>query len=38
MFGVVFSDHIPTEYRKWVEMDNALYDAVAVGMWSRGAI
>jgi glutamate-1-semialdehyde 2,1-aminomutase len=38
MFGVVFNETIPTEYREWVNMDNELYDAVAVGMWSRGAM
>ncbi len=38
MFGVVFNETVPTEYREWVNMDNELYDAVAVGMWARGAM
>lgn len=38
MFSVVFSDTVPVEYRGWAEMDNELYDAVAAGMWLRGAM
>ncbi len=38
MFSVVFSETVPVEYRGWAQMDNALYDAVAAGMWERGAM
>lgn len=38
MFSVVFSETVPVEYRGWADMDNELYDAVAAGMWERGAM
>jgi glutamate-1-semialdehyde 2,1-aminomutase len=38
MFGVMFSDKAPTEYRDWANSDHDLYDAVAVGMHARGAM
>jgi glutamate-1-semialdehyde 2,1-aminomutase len=38
MFGIMFSDRIPTDYRGWADTDHELYDAVAVGMLARGAM
>ncbi len=38
MFGVMFTDKAPTEYRQWADTDHELYDAVAVGMHARGAM
>jgi glutamate-1-semialdehyde 2,1-aminomutase len=38
MFGIVFSEKVPTEYRDWANTDHALYDAIAVGMHARGAM
>ena len=38
MFGVMFTDRVPSEYRDWAETDHALYDAIAVGMRTRGAM
>jgi glutamate-1-semialdehyde 2,1-aminomutase len=38
MFGVMFTDKVPTEYRDWATSDHELYDAVAVGMHARGAM
>jgi glutamate-1-semialdehyde 2,1-aminomutase len=38
MFGVMFTDRMPTEYRDWARTDHELYDAVAVGMHARGAM
>jgi glutamate-1-semialdehyde 2,1-aminomutase len=38
MFGIVFSETVPTEYRDWANTDHELYDAIAVGMQSRGAM
>ena len=38
MFGIVFSETVPTEYRDWAATDHELYDAVAVGMMARGAM
>jgi len=38
MFGVVFSETVPTEYRDWADTDHELYDALAVGMQARGAM
>ncbi|MBA2373712.1 MAG: aspartate aminotransferase family protein [Chloroflexi bacterium] len=38
MFGIVFSEKVPTEYRDWANTDHALYDAIAVGMHPRGAM
>jgi glutamate-1-semialdehyde 2,1-aminomutase len=38
MFGVVFSETVPTEYRDWANTDHELYDAIAVGMHARGAM
>jgi glutamate-1-semialdehyde 2,1-aminomutase len=38
MFGIMFTDTAPTEYRDWARSDHALYDAVAVGMMARGAM
>lgn len=38
MFGIIFADKAPTEYRQWAETDHELYDAVAVGMHARGAM
>jgi glutamate-1-semialdehyde 2,1-aminomutase len=38
MFGIMFTDEIPTEYRDWAKSDHELYDAVALGMLARGAM
>ena len=38
MFGIMFTETAPTEYRDWARSDHALYDAVAVGMMARGAM
>ena len=38
MFGIMFTDQVPSEYRDWAATDHALYDAVAVGMHARGAM
>lgn len=38
MFGVMFTETVPTEYRDWAKSDHELYDAVAVGMHVRGAM
>lgn len=36
MFGVMFSERLPDDYRGWFHTDHALYDAVAVGMRRHG--
>src|SRR5262245_45998614 len=38
MFGIMFMDHVPTEYRDWASSDHELYDAIAIGMHARGAM
>ncbi len=38
MFGVMFIDKVPTEYRDWANSDHELYDALAVAMQPRGAM
>jgi glutamate-1-semialdehyde 2,1-aminomutase len=38
MFGVMFTDRTPTEYRDWATTDHELYDAIAIEMQSRGAM
>jgi glutamate-1-semialdehyde 2,1-aminomutase len=38
MFGVMFADKAPNEYRDWANSDHDLYDAVALGMHARGAM
>jgi glutamate-1-semialdehyde 2,1-aminomutase len=38
MFGIMFTDRAPTEYRDWATSDHDLYDAVAIGMHARGAM
>jgi len=38
MFGIMFTDEAPTEYRDWAKSDHELYDAVAMGMLVRGAM
>jgi glutamate-1-semialdehyde 2,1-aminomutase len=38
MFGVMFADRIPTDYRGWAATDHELYDAVAGAMIRRGAM
>src|SRR4029078_2282716 len=37
MFGIMFTEQAPTEYRDWAKSDHELYDAVAAGMLARGA-
>src|SRR6185369_5614825 len=38
MFGIMFTDEVPTEYRDWAKSDHELYDAVAIGMFAGGAM
>jgi glutamate-1-semialdehyde 2,1-aminomutase len=38
MFGVMFAERLPADYRGWADTDHDLYDAVATGMMSRGAM
>ena len=38
MFGIMFTEHVPYEYRDWAKSDHELYDAVAVGMQTRGVM
>lgn len=38
MFGVMFAEELPDDYRGWAATDHELYDSVAVGMFSRGAM
>ena len=38
MFGIVFSETVPTEYRDWADTDHELYDAIAIAMQARGAM
>jgi glutamate-1-semialdehyde 2,1-aminomutase len=38
MFGVMFAEELPSDYRGWASTDHELYDAVAVGMHARGAM
>jgi glutamate-1-semialdehyde 2,1-aminomutase len=38
MFGIVFSETVPTEYRDWANTDHELYDAIAINMQVRGAM
>jgi glutamate-1-semialdehyde 2,1-aminomutase len=38
MFGIMFTDTVPSEYRDWAETDHELYDAIAIGMHARGAM
>ncbi len=38
MFGIMFTEAAPTEYRDWASSDHDLYDAVAMGMHARGAM
>jgi glutamate-1-semialdehyde 2,1-aminomutase len=38
MFGIMFTHEVPTEYRDWAKSDHELYDAVALGMFARGAM
>jgi glutamate-1-semialdehyde 2,1-aminomutase len=38
MFGVMFAEQMPTDYRGWAETNHKRYDAVARGMLARGAM
>jgi glutamate-1-semialdehyde 2,1-aminomutase len=38
MFGVMFTEREPREYRDWADTDHDLYDAIAFGMHARGAM
>jgi glutamate-1-semialdehyde 2,1-aminomutase len=38
MWGVMFDEQAPNEYRDWAGSDHDLYDAVALGMHARGAM
>jgi glutamate-1-semialdehyde 2,1-aminomutase len=38
MFGIMFTEQVPHEYRDWAKSDHDLYDAVAVGMQAHGVM
>jgi glutamate-1-semialdehyde 2,1-aminomutase len=38
MFGIMFREEEASEYRDWADSDHELYDAIAVGMFARGAM
>jgi len=38
MFGIMFTETAPTEYRDWAASDHELYDAIALNMHARGAM
>ncbi|HEV8516250.1 MAG TPA: aspartate aminotransferase family protein [Candidatus Limnocylindrales bacterium] len=38
MFGIMFAERIPDDYRGWADTDHELYDTVAQGMIERGAM
>jgi glutamate-1-semialdehyde 2,1-aminomutase len=38
MFGIMFTDADPSEYRDWANTDHELYDAIASGMHALGAM
>ena len=38
MFGIMFTEKVPSEYRDWATTDHELYDEIAVGMHARGAM
>jgi glutamate-1-semialdehyde 2,1-aminomutase len=38
MFGVMFAERLPDDYRGWASTDHVLYDDVAVRMFARGAM
>ena len=38
MFGIMFTETEPSEYRDWANTDHELYDAIALGMHARGAM
>ena len=38
MFGIMFTDQMPPDYRGWADTDHELYDAVAVDMIQRGVM
>jgi len=38
MFGIMFTEQVPSEYRDWANTDHELYDAIAAGMQIRGAM
>ena len=38
MFGIMFTEHLPDDYRGWADTDHELYDAVAGHMIQRGAM
>jgi glutamate-1-semialdehyde 2,1-aminomutase len=38
MFGVMFAERLPTDYRGWADTDHELYDAIASAMIRRGVM
>ncbi len=38
MFGIMFTERLPTDYRGWADTDHELYDALAKQMILRGAM
>ena len=38
MFGIMFTEQLPADYRGWAATDHELYDDVARGMFLRGAM
>jgi glutamate-1-semialdehyde 2,1-aminomutase len=38
MFGIMFTETLPTEYRDWADSDHQLYDDLAIRMFAHGAM
>ncbi|MFI5262260.1 MAG: aspartate aminotransferase family protein [Candidatus Limnocylindrales bacterium] len=38
MFGIMFTETLPTDYRGWADTDHEFYDAIAKHMMRRGAM
>lgn len=38
MFGIVFSEEIPTDFRAWAQTDHDLYTEIMMGLVRRGAM
>jgi len=38
MFGIIFSEEVPTDFRAWAKTDHDLYTAIMMGMVRRGAM
>jgi len=38
MFGIIFSEELPTDFRAWAQTDHDLYTEIAMGLVRRGAM